>query len=107
MASGPESGNSVLIESFDVQRKLFFLENDFASSIVGHNYKIEINRETFFKTKQGATYPDPIQILEGGGILNRLESTKIFLKMRIPKFALSSGSFLFDLNMRYNSLEEE
>lgn len=107
ITSGSESGHSTGIEQFDTERKIFFTENSFATDIVDHNYQVVINKEQFVKTGQGASYDSPIPLIYGGGVIDRLESTKLFLVMKIPQFAVSAGTFLFDLNMRFTSLAED
>jgi hypothetical protein len=107
LTSGNQSGNTDIITSFDAQRKLFFMENGFATNVTGDNYRIDIDKELFFKTGQGASTDSAIPLIFGGGVIDRAEATNLYLKMRIPKFAQSAGSFLFDLNMKFTSLEQE
>lgn len=106
ITSGPENGNTQLINSYDPLRKLFILNGSFFYDVTGDSYRILIDQEKFFKTGQGSSFSYPIPLVTNGGIINRFETITFKLKMRIPKFAMSAGSFLFDLNMRFTSLDE-
>lgn len=103
--TGEENGNSLLITSYDPQRKLFLLNGSFFNDVTAQSYKISINKEQFFKSQEGSSFNHAIPLIFGGGVINRFEQAKFKIKLRIPKFAVSAGTFFFDLNMRYTSLD--
>jgi len=105
--SGDAVGEIAEIASYNPANQVFLLNNDFSTNVIGANYKIFINQEEFFKTGQGSTYDKMIPLIYKGGVIERLDETKIFIKLRIPKFAQSAGNFLFDFKMQFTSLEEE
>jgi hypothetical protein len=102
---GSENGNKRIITAYDPLRKYFTLSGSFVNDVTSENYQILINEERFFKSKDGAAFSGAIPILYGGGTIARFEKIKVRLKMRIPKFAISAGSFMFDLNLRYTPVE--
>lgn len=107
ITSGPEDGNSVVIDSYDTSRKIFNLNNSFFSDVTGETYTVQINDEMFFRSLQGSSFVNPIPLINKGGIIERQERVTFYITMRIPKFAMSAGSFLFDLNLRFTSLDGE
>ena len=107
ITSGLESGNSILINDYDIDRKIFFLQNSFFNNVTGETYRVVIDEELFFKSKQGSSFENPIRMIYKGGVIPRQEEVTFKLRMRIPKFAQSAGSFLFDLNVRFTDLSEE
>lgn len=106
MVSGEQSGSEILINDYDPVRKLINLNGSFFSDVTGDSYEIKINKKAFFKSKIGSSFSHPIPLLNRGGIINRFEKVTFKVKLKIPQFALSSGSFYFDLNMRYTSLDD-
>ena len=104
--SGDAVGESVIISEYDPNSQVFLLASDFSTSVRNANYKISIDKEQFFKTGQGSEYSTLIPLIYKGGVIERLDSVNIELKLRIPKFAQSAGNFLFDLKMQFTSLEE-
>ena len=106
ITSGSESGQSIPIVSFETVKKIFTLEGAFFEDVTGDNYKVEIQREEFFKAKQGSSFALPIQLLHRGGTINRFERISFKVKLRIPPFVISSGVFYFDLNLRFTSIDE-
>jgi hypothetical protein len=106
MLSGPAIGEQVLISGYNPDSQVFTLGNDFSTNVIGSNYKIAIDKETFFKSGQGASYDTLIPLIYKGGAIARFDEVEIDLKLRIPKFAQSAGNFLFDLEMQFTSLEE-
>ena len=104
ITSGPESGNSILINDYDIDRKIFFLQNSFFNNVNSETYRVVIDEESYFKSKQGSSFENPIQMIHSGGVITRQEEVTFSLKMDIPKFAQSAGSFLFDLNLRFTDL---
>lgn len=107
ITSGPENGNNQEIISYDPVRKLFILGGSFFNDVTGENYQINIDKTTYFKTQQGSSETFPIPLVFAGGVIARFEKTSFKIKMSIPKFAMSAGSFYFDLNLRYTSLDGE
>lgn len=105
MVSGAESGSQMLINNYDPVRKLINLNGSFFSDVTNDNYEIRINKKTFFKSRVGSSFSNPIALLNRGGIINRFEKVTFKIKLKIPQFAMSAGSFYFDLNMRYTSLD--
>jgi len=106
LTSGEETDSESIISSYDPVRKLINLSGSFFSDVTGDNYEINIEKEDFFKSKQGSSFSSPIPVLNKGGIINRFETIVIKVKLKIPPFALSAGVFYFDLNMRYTSMDE-
>ena len=107
MMSGLENGSEMLVSNYDPVRKLINLSGSFFSDVTGDNYEININKTTFFKSKVGSSFSHYIPILNRGGIINRFEKVNFKIKLTIPQFAQSAGSFYFDLNMRYTSLDDQ
>lgn len=105
--SGDAVGEIASIASYNPDTQLFLLNNDFSANVTGASYRITIDQEKFFKTGQGSSYDSAIPLVYKGGVIERLDQTSVFLKLRIPKFARSAGNFLFDLKMEFTSLEEE
>lgn len=105
ITSGPENGNTQTVTSYDPLRKLFILGGSFFNDVSNENYQIKIDKETPFKTQQGSSFTYPIPLVFAGGVIGRFEKTSFKIKMNIPKFAQSAGTFYFDLNLRYTSLE--
>ena len=107
MMSGDAVNETAIIESFNPDTKVILLRTNFSKDVTGANYKINIDKTTFFKLGQGVDYTTMIPLIYKGGTIERLDSTVVKIKLRIPKFAQSAGSYLFDLNMKFVSLEEE
>lgn len=103
--SGLSLGETVVIKSYDPDRQIFVVDGSFSNNVLGENYRILISNETFFKNKSGSSISYPIPLIYKAGIIERLDSTKVVLKLKIPKNALSAGSFLFDLNLKFTGLE--
>lgn len=106
ITSGSQSGQSIPITSFDPVKKIFTLQGAFFEDVTGDNYKVDIQTETFFKSRQGSNFATPIQVLHRGGTINRFEKISFKIKLRIPPYANSSGVFYFDLNLRFTSIDE-
>jgi hypothetical protein len=105
MISGQEIGNKLTILSYDIPNRIFNVDGNFQTNVDGESYLIQIDREEFFKSRNGSSFSSPIPLIFQGGVLNRGQSAEFTLQMRIPKFAQSAGTFYFDLNMRYTSLD--
>jgi len=105
--SGNALGETAIIESYNPQNQVFILSGDFSTNVKNENYKIIIDKEDYFKTGQGSDYTNMISLIYKGGVIERLDSATVTLKLKIPKFAQSAGNFLFDFNMQFTSLEEE
>lgn len=105
ITSGSQSGNSIEIISYDPGRKLFLLNTAFPDDVTGQNYEIAIDKQTYFKNKSGSSYNYPIPLINEGGVIDKFVKTSFKIKLAIPKFAISAGSFYFDLNLKFTSLE--
>jgi len=103
--SGDSLGEKAVISSYNPSSQNFTIEGDFTSNISGQNYRIAIRDEQIFTTKNGSSYYYTIPLIYRAGIIERLGSVTVHLKVKIPKFALSAGKHLFDLNMEYTSIE--
>jgi hypothetical protein len=103
--SGPATGEIITISSYDPKTQKMTVASDFSADVKDANYKIVIDEEKFFKTGQGADFDTMIPLVYKGGVIERLDEAVIKLRLRIPKFAQSAGSFLFDFNMQFTSLE--
>lgn len=103
--SGEAAGESILIDHYDPENQFIFIDGDFSANVREANYRIAINKEEFFKTGNGADFSSLVPLIYKGGIIERLDSANIFLKVRIPKFARTAGQFLFDLKLQFTSLE--
>lgn len=104
--SGNALGEKAIIDYYDPIDQIFILAETFSTGVSGSNYRISITDETFFKTKQGSSYSYPIDMISNAGEIPRLESASISLKIKVPKYAISAGRHLFDLNMNFTSTEE-
>ena len=105
--SGDAIGETATIDSYNPLNQVFTLSSNFSTNVRGANYKITIDEEKFFKTGQGADYNTMIPLVYKGGVIERRDAVTVELKMKVPKFAQSAGTFLFDLKMQFTSLEEE
>jgi len=104
--SGDAVGETAIIDTYNPANQVFKLASDFSASVKDASYKISINKEDFIKTGQGSDYSSTIPLIYRGGVIVRNDEAKIFLKLRIPKFAQGAGNLLFDFNMQFTSLEE-
>jgi len=103
--SGDAIGEKIEIDHYDIDKQFFIMKGNYTFNVSGANYKILIDKEVFFKTGAGADYSTMIPLIYRAGTIKRMDSAKIIIKLKIPKFAQSAGSFLFDLNMQFTSLE--
>jgi len=105
--SGDALGETAEIASYNPKNQIFLLASDFSANVKDTNYKIVIDRTQYFKTGQGSDYTTAIPLVYRGGVIERLDTAIVTIKLKIPNFAQSAGNFLFDFDMQFTSLEEE
>jgi len=104
--SGSNVGETATISSYTPSNQLFILSSSFSTDVTNANYRISIDKERFITSNQGADYSSMIPLIYKGGVIQRNDSAEILLRLRIPKFAQSAGTFLSNLNMKFTSLEQ-
>ena len=102
--TGASLGEKIEIESYNPGGRFFTMAGDFSSDISEQNYKILVHDETPFKTRQGSSFTQTIPLIHKGGLIDRLEFVPIKVQVKIPQFAQSAGTFLFDLNMKFSDI---
>jgi hypothetical protein len=103
--SGPLTGETQEIRSFDPQNNLFQLVGDFSGPVNGERYKVDIKKTHYIKTKVGSSSDYAIPLLHNGGKINRFESASMSLKIKIPPYMKTAGINLLNLNLKYTPEE--
>jgi hypothetical protein len=101
MLSGFSNGEKRTILNYDVANNLFNLNSDFNAAFEGDRYKIDLVKHHVFKSQQGSSEDYPIPLLYNAGKIDRFETAKITLELKIPPFIKEAGNHFFDLNMKY------
>lgn len=101
LTTGPLAGEQVRIISYDFENSIFYLEDDFPVNVDGEKYKIEIQEEIPFSSKQGSSQEFPIKALYKGGKLAHLESMKVGIQVRLPVHLKDSGVRDFEICFTY------
>jgi hypothetical protein len=104
--SGAALGESIEIDSYDEQNKLFIMKSDFSTNVEGSNYEIKIRKESYLKTQNGSSFNYPIPLIYKGGVIDRLEYAPIKIKVKVPPYAIRAGKLLFDLQIKFISQED-
>lgn len=105
MLSGFSNGEKRRISGYDIDNNMFNLDSDFSAALEGDRFKIEIEEEEVFKSKQGASEEFVIPLLHGAGKIDRFEEAEITLELKTPPFIKEAGRHLFDLNLKYTPEE--
>ena len=103
--TGPISGEKVAVESYDPSSNLFTLISDFSIPVKGENYKINVVKTDFVKTQSGTSAEYPIRLLYKGGRIDRFDSAKIKLKVKVPPYTRSAGISHLNFNIQFTPEE--
>lgn len=103
--SGPSSGEKREITGYDNDNGLFFLTSDFSTDVVGQTYRINIDKDTYFKTKSGSSIDFPINLLFNAGIIQRFEQATFSLKFKLPPYFKRSA--IANVNLGFKFTPEE
>lgn len=104
--SGQSIGEKVIIESYDLLSRSFTMSGDFSSNVAGANYKIKIEKEDYVRTRFGSSRENGIPLVYKGGMIERLDSAQVRVKLKVPRYAMNPGNFQFDFNMKFTSIED-
>lgn len=105
MLSGFSNGEKRKIINYDISNNLFNLESNFNAALEGDRFKIVIETEHVFKSKQGSSSDYTIPLLYNAGQINRFEEAEIVLRLKVPPFIKEPGHHFFDLNLKYTPEE--
>ena len=106
MTDGDSGTERQRITSYDGSNGLFFLEGDFSTDVVGHTYRVRTERLDFVKTKSGSSSDFPIDLLYGGGVIDRFVQVRIECKIKIPPYFKQSSINNIDFNLKFVAEED-